>query len=68
MYLIKEVDEDINNKEISQQKKDELLYILKVEIDIATNSIIIAGIETPLNIISITLRNERESIYNKVSK
>ena len=31
------------------------LYILKVEINIAINSIIIAGIETLLNIIFITL-------------
>ena len=31
------------------------MYILKVEIDIAINSITIAGTKTPLNIISITL-------------
>ena len=53
MYLIKKVDKNINNKKMSQQEKDELLYILKAEIDTAINSILIAGIETPLNIISI---------------
>ena len=31
------------------------MYILKAEIDTAINSIIIAGTETPLNIIFITL-------------
>ena len=31
------------------------MYILKIEIDTTTDSIIIAGIETPLNIIFITL-------------
>ena len=31
------------------------MYILKVEINIAINSIIIAGIETSLNIITIAL-------------
>ena len=31
------------------------MYILEVEINTATKSIIIAGIETPLNIVSITL-------------
>ena len=55
IYLIKEVNKDISDKEISQQKEDKLLYILKTEIDTATNSITIAGIETSLNIISIAL-------------
>ena len=36
-------------------KKKKLLYALKAEIDTAIDSIIIAGIKTPLNIISITL-------------
>ena len=31
------------------------MYILKVEIDTAIDSIIIAGIKTPLNTVSITL-------------
>ena len=31
------------------------MYILKIEIDTAIDSIIIAGIKTPLNIISIIL-------------
>ena len=31
------------------------MYILEVEIDIVLDSIIIAGIETPLNTVSITL-------------
>ena len=55
MYLIKEVNKDVSDKEISQQEKDKLLYTLKIKIDTAINSIIIAGIKTSLNIISITL-------------
>ena len=55
IYLIKEVGEDVSNKEISQQEEDKLTYALEVEINIATNCIIIAGIETPLNIIFIAL-------------
>ena len=56
MYLIEEVDKDVSNKEMSQQEdKDELIYILKVEIDTAIDSITIAGIETLLNIVFITL-------------
>ena len=47
IYLIKEVDKVISDKDF--------IYILKVEIDIATDSIIIAGIKTLLNIIFITL-------------
>ena len=35
--------------------EDKLLYILKVEINTAIDSIIIASIKTLLNIISITL-------------
>ena len=44
------------------------MYILKVKINITINSIIIAGIEAPLNIISIALQNKRESIYSKLSR
>ena len=55
MHLIKKVNKNINDKEISQQEKDKLLYILKAEINIVIDSIIIAGIKTLLNIISITL-------------
>ena len=55
MYSIKEVNKDISNKKISQQKENKLLYILEVEINTAIDSIIIAGIETPLNIVSIAL-------------
>ena len=67
MHLIKEVNEDVSDKKISQQEEDKLLYTLKVEIDTAIDSIIIAGIETLLNIIFIASRNKRESIYNKLS-
>ena len=41
--------------------------ILKIKINTAIDSIIIVGIETPLNIISIILQDERESIYNKLN-
>ena len=44
------------------------MYILKAEINTATDSIIIAGIETPLNIIFITLKDKRESIYSKLNR
>ena len=44
------------------------MYILKIEINTATDSIIIAGIKTLLNIISITLRDKMESIYSKLSR
>ena len=68
MQLIKKVNKTINNKEISQQEKDKLLYILKVEIKTAINNIIIAGTKTPLNTVFIALRNKRESIYSKLSR
>ena len=55
MHLIKEVNKDISNKEISQQEENKLSYILEVEIDTATDSITIAGIETLLNTVFITL-------------
>ena len=55
MHLIKKVNKVISNSKISQQKEDELIYALKAEIDIVTNSITIAGIETLLNIVSIAL-------------
>ena len=37
------------------------MYILEVEINIVLDSIIIAGIETLLDIVSITSRNNREN-------
>ena len=37
------------------------MYILEVEINIALDSIIIAGIETLLNTVSITLWDNREN-------
>ena len=55
IHLIEEVDEDVSNKKISQWEEDELLYILKAEIDTVIDSITIAGIETLLDIIFITL-------------
>ena len=67
MHSIEEVDEDASNKEISQQEEDKLLYILKAEINTATDSITIAGTETLLNTVSITLQDKRESIYSKLS-
>ena len=69
IHLIKEVDKDISNKEISQwEDEDKLIYILEVEINIVTDSIMIAGTETLLNIIFIALRDERENIYSKLSR
>ena len=44
------------------------MYILKAEINIAIDSITIAGIETPLNIVFIALQNKRENIYNKLNR
>ena len=55
MHLIKEVNKDISDKKISLWKENELLYALKVEIDTVIDSIMIVGIETSLNIISIAL-------------
>ena len=42
--------------------------MLDVKIDTATDSITIVGMETLLNIISITLRDKRESIYSKLNR
>ena len=55
MYPIKKVNKVISNNKIFQQKKKKLAYILKVEINTAIDSVIIAGIETPLNTVFITL-------------
>ena len=67
IYLIKEVDEDVSNKKISQQEENKLLYALKAKIDTAINSIIIVGTETLLNTVSIASQDKRESIYSKLS-
>ena len=67
MHLIKEVNKDISNKKISQQEENKLLYAIAVKIDTAIDSIIIAGTETLLNTVFITLQNKRESIYSKLS-
>ena len=55
IYLIKKVNKIANNKEMFQDEDEDLLYILKIDINTATNSIIIAGIKTPLNTVFITL-------------
>ena len=55
IYLIKKVNKIASDKEISQDKDKDLIYILKVEINTATDSIIIADIKTLLNIIFIAL-------------
>ena len=44
------------------------MYILKAKINTTIDSVIIAGTETPLNIVFITSRDKRESIYSKLSK
>ena len=42
--------------------------ILKAKTKTVIDSMIIAGIETPLNTASITLQDKRESVYSKLSK
>ena len=42
--------------------------ILEAETETAINSIIVAGIETLLDIASITLQDKRESVYNELNK
>ena len=42
--------------------------ILKIETETAIDSIIVAGIKTPLNIASIASQDKRENIYNKLSE
>ena len=53
IHSIKEVNKIASNKEIFYNKNEDLIYILKVEINTATDSITIAGIKTLLNIVSI---------------
>ena len=67
IHSIKKVDEDVSNKEMSQQKKNKLLYALEVKINTVTDSITIAGTETLLNMVSIASRDKKESIYSKLS-
>ena len=55
MYPIKEVNKVVSNNKIFQWEEEKLIYILEAEIDIVLDSIIIAGIETLLDIVSITL-------------
>ena len=55
IHLIKEINKVISDNKMSQWKKVKLIYILEVKINIAIDSIIIAAIETLLNIISIIL-------------
>ena len=61
IYLVKETNKTISNNKIFQQEEEKLTYILEVEINIVLDSIIIVGIETPLNTVSITLQDNRES-------
>ena len=49
MHIIKEVNKAINNNKNLQQEIKELIYILKAKTETVINSIIITGIETPLN-------------------
>ena len=55
IYPIKEVNKVASDNKIFQQEDEKLIYILEVEINIVLNSIIIIGIKTPLNTVSITL-------------
>ena len=68
MHLIKKVNEDVSDKEISQQEENKLSYTSKAEINRATDSIIIAGTKTPLDTVFIALRDKRESIYSELNK
>ena len=67
IYPIKEINKVISDKEISLKKDKDFIYIIKVEFNIVTDRVIIVGIKTPLNIISITSRDKNESIYNELS-
>ena len=61
IYPIKEVNKVISDNKISQQEEEKLIYILEVEINIALDSITIAGTETLLDTASITLQDNREN-------
>ena len=67
MHSIEEVDEDASDEEMSQWEEDELSYASEAEIDTATDSMTIAGTETPLDTVSIASRDERESIHSESS-
>jgi hypothetical protein len=51
----------------AQKNLREVNKVLKVETKTATDSIIINSQEMPLDIISITSRNKRDNIQNKLS-
>ena len=53
IYLIKEVNKTVNDNKIFQWELKELTDILEVETETATDSIIVAGIKTLLDIASI---------------
>jgi hypothetical protein len=73
MHSVKSNKEEVlSNKEIFQRKYllvfkaqknlKEVNKVLKIKTKTATDSITVNGQETPLNIISITLRDERDRI------
>ena len=68
IYLIEEVDETVSDNKIFQWELKELADTLKAETETAIDSITVASIKTPLDIASITLWDERESVYNKLNK
>ena len=55
MYPIKGVNKVISNNKDPQQEIEELIYILEAETNTAIDSIMVADIETLLDIASITL-------------
>ena len=67
MHPIKKVNKIISNNKNLQWETEKLIYTVKAEINTVTDSIIIAGIDTPLNIVSITSQDKRESTYNESS-
>ena len=68
IYLIKKVNEIVSDNKIFQWELKELTDILEVETETVIDSITVAGIETLLDMASITLQDERESIYSKLSE
>jgi len=62
--IIKNPFTDLNNYKVIKKPK----YVLKTEIETATESKSVVGVETPLNTMSITLQDRRESNQENLSK
>ena len=68
IHSIKKIDKTASDNKTFQQELKELADISEAKTKTAIDSIIVAGIETPLDTASITSRDERESIYSKPSR